>query len=369
MSSSGLLISYILKLFVVCLNKLTVIYQAIKQISDIEELLKKPIKLKVAHCSLLNFQDLSILMKLSIVLCTYNNAESLRLTLNDIASCVLDDAAQIEVIVVNNNATDHTQQVYEDVKGLFSCPVHHTVESNQGLSHARNLGLSAATGEYVLFTDDDAIIPTTWIQAYLQHIERSSPACLYSKIRVHWEKTIPDWYIPEYQAFFVHLNYGDEKQNIIDIHHEFFGKNFCVRRDILNEYGGFDPKLGRSGDKLIAGEETLIYLRLIAENRKVLYFPEAEVGHRLKEREYTLENIKKLFSDSSYSAYHIPKMTSGKKLFGRPLYPLKSNLLGIPGNLVHLFKNFFWGNENRARYFRFRLSRNFKVLGLWWTNP
>jgi glycosyltransferase involved in cell wall biosynthesis len=307
-------------------------------------------------------------MKLSIVLCTYNNAESLRLTLNDIASCVLDDAAQIEVIVVNNNATDHTQQVYEDVKALFSCPVHYLVESNQGLSNARNLGLAAAAGEYVLFTDDDAIIPITWIQAYLQNIESASPDCLYSKIKIYWDKPIPNWYIPEYQAFFVHLNYGDEKQNITDIHHEFFGKNFCVRKKLLNEFGGFDPKLGRSGDKLIAGEETLIYRRLIIENRKVLYFPEAEVGHRLKDREYTLENIKKLFSDSSYSMYHIPNMTSSKKLFGRPIYPLKSSLLDIPQDLLQLIKNSLGSNNNKALYFQFRLLRNFKVLGLWWKN-
>ena len=135
-----------------------------------------------------------------------------------------------------------------------------------------------------------------------------------------------------------------------------------------NEFGGFDPKLGRSGDKLIAGEETLIYRRLITENRKVLYFPEAEVGHRLKDREYTLENIKKLFSDSSYSMYYISKMTSSKNIFDRPLYPLKSHLLGIPQNLLHLLKNSLGGYENEVLYFQFRLSRNFKVLGLWWKN-
>jgi glycosyltransferase involved in cell wall biosynthesis len=312
---------------------------------------------------------MSTFMKLSIVLCTYNNAESLRMTLKDMAKCNLGDASQVEVIIVNNNSTDHTRRVYGDVEGLFKCSVTYLVESNQGLSHARNLGLAAASGEYVLFTDDDAIIPSTWVQAYLRNIESSYLDCLYSRIKIHWGKPIPDWYISEFKAFFVHLDYGSKRLKVTDVHHEFFGKNFCVRRSILTEFGGFDPKLGRCGNKLISGEETLIYRRLIAEKRQVMYFPEAQVGHRLKDREYKIENIKAMFSDSSYSSYQISKVTGNRRLFNRPIYLLIINIFDIPKNMIQLLKHFLEGDKNRVRYFQLRLLRNFKLVGLWLLNP
>jgi hypothetical protein len=92
-----------------------------------------------------------------------------------------------------------------------------------------------------------------------------------------------------------------------DIHHEFFGKNFCIEKNVLIKLGGFYSKLGRMGTKLVSGEETLIYRQLIRSNFKVYYFTEASVGHRLKPKEYLSTNIEKQFLDSADSAYHLAK--------------------------------------------------------------
>lgn len=308
-------------------------------------------------------------VKLSIVICTYNNANSLAKTLSDLNQCVAYIPEQIELLIVDNNSSDDTPDVYNKLVKASPFFTTYLFEEKQGLSHARNLGLNSARGEYILFTDDDASIPTNWMQLYVDKISETNAKCLYSKIFIQWDRTIPDWYIPEYQPLLVHLDYGDQQLEVDDIHHEFFGKNFCVERSFLVNLGGFDPKLGRCGDRLIAGEETLIYKKLISTKSKVVYFPEAEVGHRLKEREYSIDNIKKLFSDSCYSEYHIPKITTNKKLMGRPLYPLKSNILDMLPNLAKLTKSKAQGNEPYTVYYRLKLVKNIKIIWLWCINP
>lgn len=110
----------------------------------------------------------------------------------------------------------------------------------------------------MLFTDDDVQIGAYWIVEYCSIIDRYKPSCSYSKIFVIWDQAKPWWYLDKYQVFFVKLDYGDNVEFISDLQREFFGKNFCINREVLIDFGGFDSQLGRCGDKLIAGEEALI---------------------------------------------------------------------------------------------------------------
>ena len=308
-------------------------------------------------------------MKLSIILCTYNYASSLGRTLNEINQCLIPPDCDVELLCVDNKSSDNTRQVVNAACKHSSFSFQYLYEENQGLSYARNLGLAAATGDYILFTDDDAQINSGWIVNYCNSIQHEQPDCLYSQIFIIWDKPKPWWYLKEYAPFFVHLDYGAESTLIADYQHEFFGKNFCIRRALLNEFGGFDPRLGRCGDKLIAGEETLIYKRLIAGNYKVMYFPSATVGHRLKAREYELENMKKMYSDSAYSLFHISKMTATKKILGRPIYPLKLSILQLPLHIMALLGYALVGRRARMVYHYFLAIKYFKVIWLWLLNP
>lgn len=255
---------------------------------------------------------------LSVVLCTYNNADSLDKTLAQLHAQQTEKSVQVEFLIIDNNSSDHTASVikkYSEKNPIFI----YIFEARQGLSHARNTGAHTARGEYLLFTDDDAELPSNWIQNYWNIIKRHSPVCAYSKIAVIWDQPKPWWYISAFRAYFVELDYGNEILDVKDIYHEFFGKNFCVLKNEIISQGGFDPNLGRMGTKLVAGEETMIYRKIIAAQKKVIYFPDASVGHRLKAREYTLAHIHKLFLDGAYTSYNLAKMNSSKKIAGRPL--------------------------------------------------
>lgn len=301
---------------------------------------------------------------ISIVLCTYNNADSLNITLNQLAGLNQPEPGLIEIIVVDNNSADHTAAIAQAFANNHP-QFHYYFEARQGLSHARNTGLERAQGEYILFTDDDAEIPAHWTDEYINTIRSLAPDCLYSKISIIWDKPKPWWFIPEYTPCFVGLDYGDAVLEITDIHREFYGKNFCVRKSLLIELGGFDPNLGRQGTKLAAGEETLLYRKMIWADKKVIYFPSAGVGHRLKEREYSSDNIKKLFVDGAYSSHHIAKLTARKKFLGRPARMLVTSAKNLVNDTAKLILASLRRDKTRRYYHYLCVCKNLTLIKLW----
>lgn len=156
---------------------------------------------------------------------------------------------------------------------------------------------------------------------------------------------MPWWFVPEYTPCFVGLDYGDDLIEVDDPRMEFFGKNFCVRADLLRSMGGFDPALGRVGTKLAAGEETLIFRGLLSAGKKLIYIPDAEVGHRLKAREYLASNILRLNVDAAGSTYHSARRNARKRFMGRPArlivdatMDLARAFLRVPVHLLSLDK-------------------------------
>ena len=97
-------------------------------------------------------------MRFSIVVNTYNRAESLALTLEGLRFVDHDD---FEVIVVNGPSTDATDDFLRGVAGevkVRRCP-------ERNLSMSRNIGIAAAGGEVVAFIDDDAYPHPGWLTA------------------------------------------------------------------------------------------------------------------------------------------------------------------------------------------------------------
>src|ERR1051325_11089380 len=83
----------------------------------------------------------------TIAICTFNRAESLRRTLRSLAELRVLNHVAWEIIVVNNNCTDNT----DDVIASFSdrLPIRREFEPQRGLSCARNRAVKAAEGSYI----------------------------------------------------------------------------------------------------------------------------------------------------------------------------------------------------------------------------
>ncbi|MDD5109706.1 MAG: glycosyltransferase [Patescibacteria group bacterium] len=85
----------------------------------------------------------------SVILPTYNRADFVG---RAITSIVGQTYRNLELIIVNDGGTDHTDEIiaqYRDAR------IHYVKKSNGGLASARNFGLQHARGEYIVFCDDD----------------------------------------------------------------------------------------------------------------------------------------------------------------------------------------------------------------------
>lgn len=85
---------------------------------------------------------------ISVIITTYNRAH---IVSHAIRSVFAQSVAPREIIVVNDGSSDNTLEVLEEFAGQIRV----IDQPNGGISAARNAGITAATGEWIAFLDDD----------------------------------------------------------------------------------------------------------------------------------------------------------------------------------------------------------------------
>lgn len=101
---------------------------------------------------------------ISIIIPVFNAEQFVR----DCLKSVLNQTYRnIQVIVVNDGSTDGSLQICENVAAC-SEKVHVITQKNQGVSSARNAGLRAADGQYVIFVDSDDCVESDMCAALLE---------------------------------------------------------------------------------------------------------------------------------------------------------------------------------------------------------
>lgn len=97
-------------------------------------------------------------MKISVLITTRNRAEILKECLKSLEE---QSRSPNEVIVVDNNSSDHTKTVVNNFKSLKT---KYLFEKKIGISYGRNRGLKAAKGDIFAFIDDDCMAEKNWIK-------------------------------------------------------------------------------------------------------------------------------------------------------------------------------------------------------------
>jgi len=217
-------------------------------------------------------------MKLSVVVCTYNQSERLKRMLKSLRETVIPDNLSWEFILVDNNSDDDTRLVFEEVEKHYEPKIRYLFEEKRGISHARNRGIREARGEIVAFTDDDVIVDKYWIQNIEKAFkEYDDVACVGGKILPIWEVSKPKWLTPNLYYLIALLDRGDSVAYIDSP--GIWGANFAVKSEMFKKYGLFDSNLGRIPRKLYAGEETEFLQRLQNAGEKILYYPLSIIYH------------------------------------------------------------------------------------------
>jgi len=171
--------------------------------------------------------------RISVVVCTYNGARTIRDCLEGLTRLAYPD---YEVIVVDDGSTDSTATIARQ----YDCRLIQT--ENRGLASARNTGLAAAAGEIVAYTDDDAYPDPHWLTYLAATFLRTSHAA------VGGPNLAPpgDGPIAECVARApggpLHVLLSDCEAEHIP------GCNMAFRKSCLEAIGGFDPQFRAAGD-------------------------------------------------------------------------------------------------------------------------
>ena len=114
--------------------------------------------------------------KVSVIIPCYNCQMLVVETLESLAAQTFRD---FEVVCVNDGSTDNTLSVLEQYKGNCAFDMQIINKPNGGVSSARNAGIRAAQGEYLLFLDADDLYHPTYIQHLCDAVEESEADVAY----------------------------------------------------------------------------------------------------------------------------------------------------------------------------------------------
>lgn len=217
---------------------------------------------------------------ISIIICTYNREKYLYDALKHVATNEFPTESY-EIVLVNNNSTDNTAQKCERfAKDFPKVNFRYFVETNQGLSYARNRGISESKGDILVFLDDDSFVEPTYLTNLHNNLKKHPEVMAFGgKITPLFESgEAPKWLCKWTYSWVSAIDLGNDvvpfKGNSYPI-----GANMGFRKSCLNHYGYFDTELGRSKKNLMAGEEKDLFNRLKENDMPIYYFPDIHVEH------------------------------------------------------------------------------------------
>jgi glycosyltransferase involved in cell wall biosynthesis len=236
-------------------------------------------------------------MTLSIIICSYNRASYI----SDALTSLYNQSSELdnfEVIIVDNNSTDNTKEVYAAWRQTNNNG-HFTLisETKQGASFARNTGAAIAKGQWVCFMDDDAVATPNYVQNILKHIHNKPDAVGFGGRII--PKYIPSE--PKWMSYYVSSLVGNFDYAPIACAFE-NGKyplesNMIVKKSVYDQIGGFNVNLpGVVGTLRIGGEGKELFYKILALGHIIYYDPAICVHHVVEVKKLTSEYMYRVAS-------------------------------------------------------------------------
>ncbi len=239
-------------------------------------------------------------MKLSVVLATYNRSEALARCLGTLFDQDIP-AAQVEIVVVVDGSRDGTREMLRALNPLCALVV--IEQENRGQTAALNAGVQAATGEIILFLDDDLVCDRGLLGAHLSMHTEGAAMLVFGRM-----KTVPgtDENLAKYYR---RLDVDPQPKWPDDA---WAGPNCSIPRAVFLAAGGYDERLFPR-----RGEDVDLGIRLWKSGVRFRFLPDAVTLHASMKssRECLRDALEDGASTVRLCRKH-PEMRSRSPLFG-----------------------------------------------------
>lgn len=236
----------------------------------------------------------------TVLICTYNGADRLRVTLQHLAAQVLPDFLSCEVILVDNASTDQSaalaQREWSTLHSDFAFKVVH--EPRPGLTNARERGFREAAYEYIILCDDDNWLSEHYVRHAFAIMDANPRIGILGGLGVFaFETAPPSWF----GAFNLYAGGAQAAQSGVVADHLVYGAGAVLRRSAhekLLEHG-FEPLLtDRLGYQLSSGGDHELCYALALAGFQVWYDERLLFHHFITSGRLTVEYCETYIKES-----------------------------------------------------------------------
>ncbi|XDD45049.1 glycosyltransferase family 2 protein [Leptospira sp. WS39.C2] len=243
-------------------------------------------------------------MKISYIITTFNRGEKVLKTIQSILQ-QSKQLEEIEVIVVDGGSKDNTVALVQEL-AKSEPKLKLIVEDAPGVMPSRHSGAKKATGEVLVYIEDDVQVSNTHVKSILEIFSNGKNLMATGPCEPDYlSKDFPNWYqslwftdpsIPnsKINGWFSLMNLGDK---IIDVDPSYvWALNFAIRKDLLFELGGFHPDLSPPKWKVFQGDgESGLSYKAAEKSILAIYHPGLKVLHEIQEDRFNTKYLERRF--------------------------------------------------------------------------
>jgi glycosyltransferase involved in cell wall biosynthesis len=226
---------------------------------------------------------------LTVLIPTYNRAGVLSQTLKAL-TCVERTGIDCSIVILDNNSTDNTAEVVKEYGTQL--PLSYLKEPRPGKNCALNKALRECDlKDIVVFTDDDVTPARNWLQEIVSSVRKWPRIAVFGgKVELVWpDNKQPEWAMRDWMMGFAFTRHHyAEGEAFYKPPACPFGPNFWVRKVAFQKVPFFDETIGPRPRNRIMGSETSFLLNLQEHGFPILYYPGAEVYHRILQEACTV---------------------------------------------------------------------------------
>ena len=266
-------------------------------------------------------------MKITVIIPVYNEEKGIEKCLKSIIN---NTRSPDEIIVADGMSEDKTRELisqFSQVKLLSN--------TKRTAASGRNLAISAASGDIIVFTDGDCYADSKWIENIEKSFEYYNLDALGGKVvAAKAENKFEEFW--NHLAWNVLMSFGDVSYKVVDrtMNDAFVTANCAYRKDLLNKLNGFDEWFGNNA------EDVDLSWRALSLGANMRYIPEAVIyAHGVT----TLKGIKNKSFRNGVSSSKLQKRYGSRINYDWNIYRLWWKQ--IPGCIKNDFNSTLLFNE------------------------